>query len=426
MSVKFKSNHKIAAVFIAFLFIFQTVQGQDWIPMIDSVYMSHIKSVQVYPVGRQLDSPVIPLGKDQLTISFDDMGYDNPYLRYTVIHCDRYWEPSDLHYNEYISGFENVLLEKSAFSFSTYQPYRHWEFVLPNNDMDIKLSGNYLLIVYEEDSGNLVFSKRFQVYEGLLKLNFDIVRPVFGNRYRTGQQIELSAHAQNLNISNPLTNLSAAISQNGKWYYEFIKEPRSTSGNNFHWNYTDEPVFDGGREFRLMDLRTTNSAKMGIDSIRYFLDTINLYKTYDYARAGHVHHDISDLDGAFFIVNEDRTQNSAISSQYVKAHFILKHGHEEPQDIYVIGGLTNWNFIPEAKMKYDHKRKEYRTTLFLKQGVYAYLYATKGEYDIPDFSLIEGNDFNTENSYDAFVYYRTMADRYDRLIGYLSYPQVRR
>src|SRR5690554_6195512 len=97
---------KLFILFTSVLLSIQYGYSQAGIPIIDTVYMDHIKTAQIYPVQRPIDHPVIPLGKDQLQISFDDMGEENLYYRYTVIHCDRYWVPSDIDYNEYISGFE--------------------------------------------------------------------------------------------------------------------------------------------------------------------------------------------------------------------------------------------------------------------------------------------------------------------------------
>lgn len=411
---------------ICCLCLAQVCKAQFNFPLIDSIYMERIKTVQIHPIGRPLENPVIPLGKDKLKISFDDMGADNHYYRYTVIHCDRYWEPSEINYNEYISGFENVLIEGSDFSVATYQPYRHYSFFLPNDEMNLLISGNYLLVVYEEDSGDILFTRRFQVYEPQLKIDIEIVRPVFGNRYRTGQQLEITAYSQNYKIISPQRNLLASIKQNGKWYSGAMLPPRSSMGNTYYWNYPGKPVFDALREFRLIDVRSTDSRKLGIDSIKYIRDTINLYSVFDFPRAGGVYHTLNDLNGLFFIKNEDSNRDSDISSQYVKAHFILKYEHELEKDLYIIGGLTQWNFLPGAKLKYNPTTHQYHTSLYLKQGVYSYLYATKNEKGRPDVSIIEGNDFNTENSYEVFIYYKSIADRYDRLIGYLQYPQVRK
>ena len=55
----------------------------------------------------------------------------------------------------------------------------------------------------------------------------------------------------------------------------------------------------------------------------------------------------------------------------------------------------------------------------LKQGSYNYRYGArlhKGD-TTPNFSLIEGDHYETRNEYTVDVYHRAPGSRYDRLIG---------
>jgi hypothetical protein len=58
----------------------------------------------------------------------------------------------------------------------------------------------------------------------------------------------------------------------------------------------------------------------------------------------------------------------------------------------------------------------------LKQGFYNYAYVTQPHngHGFPDFGLVEGNYYGTENSYTVLVYYRPFGARADELIGYAS------
>ena len=61
--------------------------------------------------------------------------------------------------------------------------------------------------------------------------------------------------------------------------------------------------------------------------------------------------------------------------------------------------------------------------LLLKQGYYSYNFVTKDERNRqakPDFSLTEGNYWETENDYTILFYYRSFSGRYDELIGISS------
>ena len=67
-------------------------------------------------------------------------------------------------------------------------------------------------------------------------------------------------------------------------------------------------------------------------------------------------------------------------------------------------------------MEYDQKAACYRATIMQKQGYYSYQLLTD-DYGIPP---SEGNFYQTENRYQALVYYRSTSDRSWRLIGYQS------
>ena len=64
-------------------------------------------------------------------------------------------------------------------------------------------------------------------------------------------------------------------------------------------------------------------------------------------------------------------------------------------------------------MKYNSDLGGYTANLLLKEGYYEYLYITPDdEYQL------EGNHFETENTYDIIVYYRPPSKIYDVIVGY--------
>jgi hypothetical protein len=55
----------------------------------------------------------------------------------------------------------------------------------------------------------------------------------------------------------------------------------------------------------------------------------------------------------------------------------------------------------------------------LKHGYYNYIYVYVPQgSEVADHKNIEGSFWETENNYQILVYYRAMAGRFDRLIGY--------
>ena len=90
--------------------------------------------------------PIIELNSsDQLELHFDDLSDEVKNYSYTIEHCDADWMPSNLAVDEFIDGFNHQPILDYSLSFNTHMNYVHYHVVLPNEDMGIKLSGNYVL-----------------------------------------------------------------------------------------------------------------------------------------------------------------------------------------------------------------------------------------------------------------------------------------
>ena len=69
-------------------------------------------------------------------------------------------------------------------------------------------------------------------------------------------------------------------------------------------------------------------------------------------------------------------------------------------------------------MIYDENAKKYIAKIYLKQGFYNYILATQNQDGRLNFGEINGNFWQTENLYQAFLYYQPFGRNYDGLIGY--------
>ena len=101
-------------------------------------------------------------------LHFDDLNGDERNYYYKIKYFNHDWTPSNLFQNEYLKGFDNLRIENYQTSFNTLQPYTHYQLVLPNEQTEFLISGNYLLEIYNE-SDKMVFSRRFVIYEEGLK-----------------------------------------------------------------------------------------------------------------------------------------------------------------------------------------------------------------------------------------------------------------
>jgi hypothetical protein len=123
----------------------------------------HIKSIQFYGTENTENFPLVSLG-EKINLLFDDLrGTEEDYY-YKIKHFNHDWTPSALFQNEYLEGYDNLRIDDYNTSFNTLQTYTHYRLQLPNEAVQFKVSGNYLLEIYDTYD-TLVFSRRFCLFE---------------------------------------------------------------------------------------------------------------------------------------------------------------------------------------------------------------------------------------------------------------------
>lgn len=395
---------------------------EDFIRHKNYIYKSNIHSVELYREGWKMSPPVVGLKSgQQLILSFDDLDADAKYYFYTIIHCDALWQPSDLSQSEYIKGFYEDEITDYSYSFNTLNVYTNYRLSFPTDYMEYTKSGNYILKVYENEDldSNLVLTRRFMVTNQKVTITGEVVAPVKVEDRNYCQQLEFEINSGKYYIQNPYRDLKVIVLQNWRWDNAVYNvQPRMVVGNRIDYNFIDDLVFDGGNEFRSFDIK----------SLVYQSEYIALFD-YDY-RGQHVylHTDkrktfkqyvyADDLNGMFFLEKED-AEYSDIESDYAYVHFTLPYTHPlVTGNLYIFGGLTDWEFKDEALLKYDYENNIYEASLFLKQGYYDYAYVfLEDGTDAGDITLIEGNHWDTNNEYIILVYYMVPGTYYDQMIG---------
>ena len=84
------------------------------------------------------------------------------------------------------------------------------------------------------------------------------------------------------------------------------------------------------------------------------------------------------------------------------------------------GDWTNGDFSDKYKLTFNESEMLYHLEIPLKLGYYSYQFLKKDKYGKSHFLTSEGSYFQTENSYQALIYYREQGARTDRLVGYKS------
>ncbi len=407
------------AIIILLLFYTVGLSSQDDLIYDDFVYMPHIKSVKFHHVGLLTSTPILDLNsRGQLILRFDDiLGGDIDY-NYKIIHCDKDWNQSQLDELEYISGFNDEEIDTWSYSNGTQIDYTQYELRIPNEDVQPTLSGNYLLVVYEDDTKDLILSRRFMVVEGQVKVEAEVRRAAVANKIKSHHQITLSINFEDYDIPNPQREVFISILQNGRWDNAINNvQPIFVSGFNMQFDIANRLIFGGGKEFRFADLRSIRYPGYGVNSIDRHKDHIDVLLALDKSRYNSLLFDYDDLNGNFVIENKDQSDDE-LTGQYVDTHFTLLDKNPNLQDdVYVIGKFTDWQCLSENRLVYDTTYQSYIGSLLLKQGYYDYQYVRKNKEGVIDYDHYEGNLFDTENDYMILVYYRSFNNRYDRLIG---------
>ncbi len=144
------------------------------------VFDNRIKTVQLYKDGWNLSYPIIKLNSDEkLLLNFDLLGDQPESYYYTLIHCDKDWNKSDIFPNDYMTGFTENPMEDYANSFNTTVSYIHYKLSFPNDKVGIILSGNYILEVYPSGKPEEpAITQRFIVTEDAARINVTAHRPL--------------------------------------------------------------------------------------------------------------------------------------------------------------------------------------------------------------------------------------------------------
>ena len=80
--------------------------------------------------------------------------------------------------------------------------------------------------------------------------------------------------------------------------------------------------------------------------------------------------------------------------------------------------FNNYKLGEEFKLNYNSKNGLYEKAVLLKQGYINYQYVIADSNKNIDFeNAIDGNFYQTENSYTVIVYYKGNNDRTDQVIG---------
>jgi hypothetical protein len=396
--------------------------AQDAVIYNNTTTAAYIQTVRLQRTDLALVQPVILLNSaDKLELTWDDLRPSTAYYTYTFTHCNHDWRQSGLNAFDVLDGFEQNNVQDYALSFSTYQTYTHYNITFPNEDINFKVSGNYVIQVWEEDNDTVpVITRRFYVWEDEAAVTGSVLRPNMVEYRNAYQEVNFTVDVKNLDVTNPYDEIRVAVMQNNRPdNARYNLKPRFINNNVLHFD-NDDIVFLAGKEYRRFDTNTLRFQTERIVKIEKGYKRYDVYVNIDESRAYKQYFYEKDINGNF-VIDADLTQNAVTEADYAYIHFTLQYPYYQGNGaMHVVGDFNDYQTSEENKMQYDFDKNQYTATLFLKQGYYNYLYiyTDSANPDFLDLSYAEGNHFEAENDYSIFVYQHSYDRDHDRLIGY--------
>lgn len=386
----------------------------------NEVYDSRIATLQVVANDDWLALPVIELNtSDVINISFDDLTHDYTRFTYKIEHCEADWSVSEsLFTSDYLTGFtDGNVIDDGEESLNTNTLYTHYTLQIPNSDCRPKLSGNYKITVYDEDDDNKpMFTACFMIVEKKMPVAMSVSTNTDLSVNSRHQQVTMEIKYGQLRVVDPETQLKTVLLQNRRWDNCRVNaKPQYTMHDGLKWHHCRDYVFTAGNEYRKYEILDVDHATMGVDEIVWDGEYYHVYPFTSEPRKNYIYDE--DANGAFLIRNSDDMDND-YTCEYVYVHYRMKCPYVADGRIYITGAWTNGRFTPEYEMTYNFKEEMYEATVFQKQGYYSYQYLMMdkdGAISMPPF---DGDYYQTENEYQALIYYRGQGERTDKLVGY--------
>ena len=396
------------------LFLFSIVA----FPQVEEVNPpDYIKTITFKGSTNESQLPILRLG-EPLQLEFDALNGNEDDYYYTIEYFNFDWTPTILARAEYLDGFDNQRIRDYENSFNTYQIYSHYKLTIPNESTKrLKVSGNYLLNVFD-NYGELMFSRKFMVYENLANVGVSIKRSRDVTFIKEKQTVDIVIAPKNIQFNNPEKTVKTLIIQNNNLNSTISNlKPMYTLGSQLIYKYGNEASFWGGNEYLYFENKDIRGANSGIRSIE-LLDLYNNYLYANFIRADRPYTYNPDINGNF-LITAIGIENPDIEADYAWIHFsLLSDQMPDHLSVHIYGNFNNYAIDESTKMTYDDLDKIYRNQMLLKQGFYNYKYVVvDNNTGLVDEGAISGNFYETENNYKVLVYYRDLGARFDKIIG---------
>ena len=366
--------------------------------------LNNVKSIKVESNGN-LNSNIVFYKNDIINISFDILGGKKSDYYYQITHCDYQWNPSKISKLEYIDGFDDIRINNYVFSKNTFQSFTNFSFQIPNENLKIKIDGNYVIKIFDENY-NEIFERKIIILNNLTNglVNITRSKEILDSSYSQNIQA-LFSNTNNIIFNNNSDYKLAVIKNNNLNSSKYFSSPRLQTGSKIIY---DNIKFKGGSEYLYFDSKNILSTSNEIKQVNFK----NIYNTILYDDYEEPIYTLQpDINGTY-IINANCSEKKTCAD-YTNVKFNLRTNKNYASDIYIIGEFNGHEISEQYKMK-KYNGNFYSANLILKQGIYNYKYVFKTNNGFEDLS----NFWQTENNYKAILYEKKITDRYYKIIGY--------
>jgi len=371
-----------------------------------------IRSIELFRT-RPGNPPVITLNSaETLTLRFDELANEVNSFTVRLRHYNSDWTESTLLSSFVNRGFEDAVITGGTPSVGQHPSYFSYSFTFPNRDFRMRVSGNFMLEVYDYATREKLFSLPFFVKEDRGRLDASISE-YFRNSRFPNHQVFAEYYFPSF-VSMPLIDIDVYIVQNQFWGRAKKATERDVSNPNFiRLHNTRDDGFSGRYEFRPLLIDDIYSISRNVLEVRPDRDPPLIRLNYDV-----IDLDRSPRSSPSYFFGQPRTGRNA---RYTEVEFNLDRPDRISQDqpVYVIGSFSNWNLSPEQRLEFNREQNAFTGRFMIKEGRYDYRYVVL-ENDIVDELNLGAFFADTSQDYQVLVYFRDQQEQYDRLLQFGS------
>jgi hypothetical protein len=321
-----------------------------------------------------------------------------------------------------MDGFQGLPIEDFFNSKATTTSYTHYQLTIPNKDIQLKVSGNYAVRVYDDNNpSQAVLIACFSVYEPQVTLMSTVSGNTDIDTNQAHQQLSFTINHTNFPIHYPHTDLKINVQQNNRRDNMVTGiQPRNILNRQLEYTHIQELIFEAGNEYRRMEFLSNTYNGMHVDAISFHNPYYHVELIPDLVRRNRTYQYDQDQNGRSY-TNCSGCNDPDTEADYYVVHFSLNTDLLANGQLYLLSDIYNNVLDEKSRMGYNTQTGQYEKSLQIKQGHHNYQYIFIPDRQTKGTTLpIEGNYSQTENEYSIYVYFRPMSERFDRLIGYTT------